>query len=529
MQLIAELPAILVMFLCGASGYFFVDFMKRKATANLKNQTKSKKLENDLEPTDEPASDGTKAAEHPAEGALLLLAPANCEVADEQLHVPLNPRAERLLAKKAARKTRKAQEAAAAAKEETEVGAAKTSVPCEAPVVVTTASDADAEEASLHCNADASIVTCESTMELNSAVEGPFPSTGHREESDSGSISTDEATRLNSGFRLRRRTSRWADDESGEEWELNDEERQQLFADLDEEERRRLFGEFPETTDDEGSDWNGAWSEDELEEASAAAQTAAVDQSVAMEPRPKADESVLTSCGQSRRRSRQKRARKRRRNNAKKQQANDNWMTPFSELLKGDASLTPFAQLRRAPVGAAGTASPQAPLGLQRVGQPLQSAMQPMAPLMQPLQPPRGAQPVVLPMAGQPMGAPPAQPVLPTVNPIGPAVCIWNTTNSSAAKSRADGNPQDIFTDGSQVFQSVPSTSGQPLFTDGNQLYASVCVMLGALPSNEAGRAPFPEASPEPSSTMDNCGTIEEHSVANLISFMDTSDEEDWD
>jgi len=382
---------------------------------------------------------------------------------------------ERLLAKKAVRKTRKAQEAAAAAKE-AEMAAANASVPFEAPFVVATVSGADVELATT-CTADDSIVAHESTAKPNSAEEEPFPSKGHREESDSGSTSTDEVTRQKSGFGLRRRTSRWADDESGKEWELDEEERQQLFADLDEEECSRLLGEFPATTDDDGSDWDGAWSDDEEDEANAAAPTAGVKPSVVIGPRPMADESFPTSRAQSRRRSRRSCARKRRRNKAKKPQVNDDWMTPFSELFRGC----------------------------------------------------QGGQPAVLPMPGQPMAAPPTQPLSPTGNSISPAVCIWNTTSSSAAKTRADGNPQDVFTDGSQVFQRVPSTNGQPLFTDGKQLYASVCVMLGATPSSKAGGAPLPEPSPEPSSMLDNCGTVDEYSVANLISYMATSDEEDWD
>jgi len=111
----------------------------------------------------------------------------------------------------------------------------------------------DGEVATL-CDADNTKVACESAGP-NSAEAEPFLSKRHRDESDPGSTSADEVTRKKSGFRLRRRTGRWADDESGEEWELDDDERRELLADLDEEERCRLLGEFPDTTDDEGCDW----------------------------------------------------------------------------------------------------------------------------------------------------------------------------------------------------------------------------------------------------------------------------------
>eukprot|EP00419_Tripos_fusus_P011838 CAMPEP_0172664052 /NCGR_PEP_ID=MMETSP1074-20121228/6335_1 /TAXON_ID=2916 /ORGANISM="Ceratium fusus, Strain PA161109" /LENGTH=440 /DNA_ID=CAMNT_0013480135 /DNA_START=139 /DNA_END=1461 /DNA_ORIENTATION=- len=440
--------------------------MKKKATANLKDQKKPKKLEDDVEPTDTMPSDETNEAEHPTEAVVLPPAPANCEVATEQTHAPSNPRIERLLAKKAVRKARKAQEAAAVAKEEAEVIAANATVPCEAPLDVATTSEACAEVATM-CTAEDSIVANEHTSEPNAVEEEPFPSKSHTQESDSGSTNTDEASRQMSGFRLRRHIGRWADDESGEEWELDEKERQHLLADLDEEERRRLLGEFPETTDDEGSDWDAAWSEDEEDEAIAVAQVSGVEPSV----RPKADKALPTSRGQSRRRSRRSGG-KRRRNRANKRRSNDNWMTPFSELFKDDAGLMPCPQPHLAPIGQ-------------------------------------------------------MQPVLPTVNSIGPAVCIWNTTSSSATESHEHGNPQDVFTNGSQVFKSVPSTTGQPLFTDGKQLYASVCVMLGAPPSSDAGGDPLPRPAPEPSSMMDNSGSIEEHSVATLISYMASSDEED--
>jgi len=75
-------------------------------------------------------------------------------------------------------------------------------------------------------------------------------------------------------------------------------------------------------------------------------------------------------------------------------------------------------------------------------------------------------------------------------SPLGPAVCIWNAGSSSSSDSEADGHSLEgnvageIFTDGQQVFQPVPSATGQPLFTDGRQLYASVCVVVG--PPDEA-------------------------------------------
>jgi hypothetical protein len=127
------------------------------------------------------------------------------------------------------------------------------------------------------------------------------------------------------------------------------------------------------------------------------------------------------------------------------------------------------------------------------------------------------------------MVAPVLKPALPMINPTGPAVCIWNSTSPSAETAGAGGNPQDVFTDGSQVFQPVPSTTGQPLFTDGKQLYASVCVVLGAPPSSEVGEPPLPKPSPESSSKTDCCGTVDDHSVATLISYIASSDEDDWD
>lgn len=288
-----------------------------------------------------------------------------------------------------------------------------------------------------------------------------------------------------SGFRQRLRTSRWADDESGEEWELDEEERERLLDDLDEEERRRLLGEFPDTSDDEECEW---------------LETEKRLQADGWFPVPRSSKA-------------KKRARQRRRNKARKRQVSDDWMTPFSELLKDNASVTSFPQLRLAPFGPAGAALPPGKLVSQTVGQPLLPPVQPMPSPTKPLLPPSGVQLVVPPLPGQPNG---------------PAVCIWNTTSPSSATTRVDGNPQDIFTNGSQVFQPVPSTSGQPLFTDGKQLYASVCVMLGAPPSGEV-RGSFPEPSPEPSTIMESCGAIDEHSGTNLTSCVVTSDEEDWD
>lgn len=72
----------------------------------------------------------------------------------------------------------------------------------------------------------------------------------------------------------------------------------------------------------------------------------------------------------------------------------------------------------------------------------------------------------------------------PSMNsPMGPAVCIWNAGGSAASDEGGDSSEgngaAEIFTDGQQVFQPVPSATGQPLFTDGKQLYASVCVVVG--------------------------------------------------
>jgi len=95
------------------------------------------------------------------------------------------------------------------------VAAASSTVSCDAQVDVAPGSDAAAGVATAYV-ADDPILARESTAEPNSAKE-PFPSNFHKHESDSGSASTDETTRQRSGFRLRWRTSRWADYESGEE------------------------------------------------------------------------------------------------------------------------------------------------------------------------------------------------------------------------------------------------------------------------------------------------------------------------
>jgi len=537
--------------------------MKKKATANFRNQKKPKKLDGDFQatdatrsggskaakqpakramknegrfqPTDAPLSSGPKATKHPAEEAMPPPASANYELAAEQAQAPLSSRVERLLAKKAARKTRKAHQAATATKEEAKVAVANATVPSEAPLDAAFQNDADAGVVML-CILDNPFVARERTAEPNSKEE-PFPSNLHKAESDSGSSSTDEGAHRVSSFKLRRRTGRWADDESGEEWDLDEEERARLFDDLDEEERRRLLGEFPDTTDGEGSDWDRTWSEDENDEAIAATRMSGVEPSVPSEPGTEVERAFmangpfLASRGKSKRGSRgsdQKRKR-RRRNKAKKQHVNDDWMTPFSELLIGDASVTPFPKLRRVPAGPAGAASPRAPLVVQEVGQPLLPPLQPLPSSMQPLPPPLGAQPVVPPMPGQPMPAPSMTPALPNVNPTSPAVCIWNSTSPSVATTCVGGNSQNVFTDGSQVYQPVPSITGQPLFTDGKQLYASVCVMFAAPPSSEVKESPLPEPSSDSSSIMDCCGNVDEHAGGNLLNYMATSDEDEWD
>jgi hypothetical protein len=488
-------------------------------TSNLKDQKKPKMIECDFQPINSKPSDGAKTAEDPAEGTLLPPASAYCEVAAEQAQAPVNPRERRLLAKKAARKARKAQEAASTAKDDAEVAAASATASCEAPVDVAPGSDAAAGVATPYVADDPSLAL-ESTTEPNSAKEEPFQGNFHKDESDSGGASTDETIRQQSGFRLRRRTGRWADDESGEEWELDEEERQQLLVDLDEEERGRLLGQFPDTTDDECSNWDGAWSEDEEDEAIAVLRMSGVEPSVPTEPGAESENGFQAngSCPAPRNKSK-RRSRQRRRNKAKKRQVTDDWMRPFSELLPDDASMTPFPQLRLAPLDPADATDPRAPLVLQPISQPLLPPGQRLPSPMQPLLPPSGAQPVMPPAPGQPMLAPAMKPMLPNVNPTGPAVCIWNSTSPSAAAAGAGGNPKDVFTDGSQVFQPVPSTTGQPLFTDGTQLFASVCVMFAAPPSSEVVGPPLAEPSPEPGCMMDGCETVDEHS----------SDADDWD
>jgi len=72
---------------------------------------------------------------------------------------------------------------------------------------------------------------------------------------------------------------------------------------------------------------------------------------------------------------------------------------------------------------------------------------------------------------------------VPSMNsPTGEAVYIWNAGNGAVLEGSGDSSEgeaaAEIFTDGQQVFQPVPSATGQPLFTDGKQLYASVCVVV---------------------------------------------------
>jgi len=81
------------------------------------------------------------------------------------------------------------------------------------------------------------------------------------------------------------------------------------------------------------------------------------------------------------------------------------------------------------------------------------------------------------PQVQQPWPLPAAGPLL------GGSVCIWNAGPDGCGHPGGSvGNDQDsgseIFTDGQQVFQPVPSATGESLFTDGKQLYASVCVMF---------------------------------------------------
>jgi len=68
-------------------------------------------------------------------------------------------------------------------------------------------------------------------------------------------------------------------------------------------------------------------------------------------------------------------------------------------------------------------------------------------------------------------------------SPTGSAVCIWKADSHAVSEAVGDQSEEkdatEIFTDGEQVFWSVPSATGQPLFTDGKQIYASVCVGVG--------------------------------------------------
>jgi len=105
----------------------------------------------------------------------------------------------------------------------------------------------------------------------------------------------------------------------------------------------------------------------------------------------------------------------------------DEWMVPFDELLKGPSHV---ATVRAHEM-----------------------------PLLQP------AQPSPAPAAGTPHGP----------------VYIWNARHDGSGTAGGAGHRQlgeEMFTDGQQVFQPVPSPTGQSLFTDGQQLYAPVCVML---------------------------------------------------
>eukprot|EP00419_Tripos_fusus_P082666 CAMPEP_0172941708 /NCGR_PEP_ID=MMETSP1075-20121228/224678_1 /TAXON_ID=2916 /ORGANISM="Ceratium fusus, Strain PA161109" /LENGTH=461 /DNA_ID=CAMNT_0013803123 /DNA_START=59 /DNA_END=1444 /DNA_ORIENTATION=- len=75
----------------------------------------------------------------------------------------------------------------------------------------------------------------------------------------------------------------------------------------------------------------------------------------------------------------------------------------------------------------------------------------------------------------------------------GGPVCIWNARpdgcgNVGGLAGLSQDGGKDIFTDGQQIFQPVPSQTGQALFTDGKQLYASVCVVLSQ-PNTEAALA----------------------------------------
>jgi len=295
------------------------------------------------------------------------------------------------------------------------------------------------------------IMAREGTVKSNSAEEDPFSEAVNRKESDSESTRIDKPTCRVLEFGLQQQTSCWADDESREEWKSGKEECQQLFDDLDGEECHRLLGEVPNTLGNEGSYWPES------------------------EKQNPANGLFLPPCSKSNGRSCHSNGRKGCRKEAMKWQVKDGWMTPFSELLKGDASVNSLPRLQLAPFGPAGTESSQAELVLQTDGQPRLPPMSPM--------PYSTARSI--------------QPALPTVNSTRPAVCIWKTTSPPAAMTRIGGNQQDVFTDGSQVFQPVPSTNGQKLFTDGKELYASAFVMFGTPVPSQARRPPSPEPEPE--------------------------------
>jgi len=117
-------------------------------------------------------------------------------------------------------------------------------------------------------------------------------------------------------------------------------------------------------------------------------------------------------------------------------------------------------------------------------------------------------------------------------SPTGSAVCIWKADSHAASEvvgGPSEGNEgnaaAEIFTDGEQVFWSVPSATGQALFTDGKQIYASVCVGVGPPCGADDPASPTSCGSPM-------CG----HGAANppasthcsTVSFMaDLSDDED--
>jgi len=75
------------------------------------------------------------------------------------------------------------------------------------------------------------------------------------------------------------------------------------------------------------------------------------------------------------------------------------------------------------------------------------------------------------------------QPLLPpgAGTGVGGPVCIWSAKSEVCEKAGVSaGTLQDggkeVFTDGKQIFQPVPSATGRLLFTDGKQLYAPVYV-----------------------------------------------------